>query len=292
MTAKKIFNKKEIKTFLIVVLSTMVIGFGVMYFLNPAELYTGGVSGLSQLIVNLVYAVSDGNTAINLGLLSFCFQLPLLIFGYFKLNKRFIIYTIISVVVLSVMMSFSPFFVVIPDDPLGSAIMGGLLTGFGNGILYKVGASSGGTSIVFQHLSIKTGKSVGAYQIVFNGIVILIAGIQFNLGVAVYTILSQLVVSLVIDRIHTSYNYLKLEIITTCGAEMADALAHHLPHGVTYLDAIGAYTHTEKKIIYAVISVHELHQYQELIESIDPKAFVVINGVDKVLGNFKKKIIN
>lgn len=289
---KKINIRKELKTFAVVVFGTMVIGFGIMYFLNPAGLYTGGVSGLAQLIVNTVSAVSEGVTAINLGLLSFCFQVPLLVFGYFKLNKRFIVYTVISVVVLSITLSLTPLFIIIPADPLGSAIAGGLLTGFGNGILYKVGASSGGTSIVFQHLSIKTGKSVGAYQIIFNGIVILFAGIQFNLGVAVYTILSQLIVSLVIDRIHTSYNFVKLEIITTLGDEMADALAHRLPHGVTYLDAIGAYTHTEKKIIYAVISVHELHQYQELIEQIDPKAFVIINGVDKVLGNFKKKIIN
>lgn len=289
---KKINFRKELKTFAIVVFGTVVIGFGIMYFLNPAGLYTGGVSGLAQLIVNTVAAVSQGETEMNLGLLSFCFQVPLLVFGYFKLNKRFIVYTVISVVVLSITLSLSPFFIIIPADPLGSAIAGGLLTGFGNGILYKVGASSGGTSIVFQHLSIKTGKSVGAYQIIFNGIVILIAGIQFNLSVAVYTILSQLIVSLVIDRIHTSYNFVKLEIITTLGDEMADALAHRLPHGVTYLDAIGAYTHTEKKIIYAVISVHELHQYQELIEQIDPKAFVIINGVDKVLGNFKKKIIN
>jgi len=289
---KKINIRKELKTFAVVIFGTVVIGFGIMYFLNPAGLYTGGVSGLAQLIVNTVSAVSQGGTAINLGLLSFCFQVPLLVFGYFKLNKRFILYTVISVVVLSITLSLSPLFIIIPADPLGSAIAGGLLTGFGNGILYKVGASSGGTSIVFQHLSIKTGKSVGAYQIIFNGIVILIAGIQFNLGVAVYTILSQLIVSLVIDRIHTSYNFVKLEIITTLGDEMADALAHRLPHGVTYLDAIGAYTHTEKKIIYAVISVHELHQYQELIEQIDPKAFVIINGVDKVLGNFKKKIIN
>jgi uncharacterized membrane-anchored protein YitT (DUF2179 family) len=289
---KKINFRKELKTFAIVVFGTATIGIGIMYFLNPAGLYTGGVSGLAQLIVNTVFAASQGEMQINLGLLSFLFQVPLLVFGYFKLNKRFIVYTVISVVVLSVVLSLSPFFIIIPADPLGSAIAGGLLTGFGNGILYKVGASSGGTSIVFQHLSIKTGKSVGAYQILFNGIVILIAGIQFNLGVAVYTILSQLIVSLVIDRIHTSYNFVKLEIITTLGDEMADALAHRLPHGVTYLDAIGAYTHTEKKIIYAVISVHELHQYQELIEQIDPKAFVIINGVDKVLGNFKKKIMN
>jgi uncharacterized membrane-anchored protein YitT (DUF2179 family) len=289
---KKINFKKELRTLGGTLLGTFVIAIGILYFIDPAELYTGGVTGLAQLIVNITRQVSGGSVLINLGLLTFLFQIPLMILGYVKLSKRFIFYTILSVVVVSGLLALPISFPVMGEDHLAAGLVGGILTGLGNGILYKVGASSGGTAILFQYLSIKTGKSVGIYQILIHGIIILIAGIQFSLAVAVYTLISQLLSAIVVDKVYTSYHFVKLEIITDQGTQMADALAHKLPHGVTYLNAVGAYTKKDNSIVSVVISFHELTMYKEFIESIDPKAFVVVIGVENVLGNFKKgKII-
>lgn len=285
-------KKKEFKTLVNVVLGTAIAGFGILYFINPAKLYTGGITGLAQLIVNVIELLSADDIVVNLGLLSFVMQIPLLVFGYFKLNNRFVFYTILSVVLFSVILSFRVEESILGDDILTNALVGGMLGGLGNGLIHKVGASGGGTSILFQYWSIKTGKSVGQYQIYLHGSVILLAGIIFGLDIAIYTIVSQLISSIVLDKIFTGYNFMKLEVITTNGREMADLLKSRLPHGVTMIDAIGAYSFQAKTVLYAVISVHEMQKYLMLIREIDPGAFVVMTGVSNVVGKFTKKIID
>jgi uncharacterized membrane-anchored protein YitT (DUF2179 family) len=287
------FNwKKEIKTILQVAAGSFLIGCGIMFFINPAGLYTGGVTGLAQLIVNVANDVSGGSFLINLGLLTFSFQVPMVILGYLKLSKRFILYTILAVVLISSFLALPLSIFVLEGDTLASALAGGILTGLGNVLLFRVGASSGGTAILFQYVSIKTGRAVGFLQFVFNGIIIMIAGIQFSLGVAIYTILSQMISAVVIDKLFTGYKFVKLEIITDCGEAMAEAIAHQLPHTATSVNAVGAFSHKEKKIVYAVISVHEIPQYNTLIKQIDPKAFTILSNVETVKGNFIKKIID
>lgn len=288
---KKIQWGKELRTFLQILGATLIIGVGIMYFINPSRLYTGGVTGLSQLIVNMVYDATGGAFQINLGLLTFLFQIPLIILGYRKLSRRFVIYSIISILIASTFLALPITTSVMGDDLLASALVGGVLTGLGNGLLYRVGASSGGTAILFQYLSIKTGKSVGIYQIFIHGAIILIAGIRYSLTVAVYTIICQGVSSLVVDRIHTAYNFVKLEIVSDKGVEIAQAFRRSLPHGGTLLEGKGGYTGDPRKILFVVVSAHEVPQYLSIIESLDPKAFTAISGVSSVKGNFLRKNI-
>lgn len=289
---EKINFNKEGKMLFQVFLGTAIYALGIIFFIDPFKLYTGGVTGLAQLIVNITSMVTNGNVVINLGILVFIFQIPLLIFGYKKLSGRFVFWTLVSVVISSVIMIFKVNFIIMGDDILTSALIGGILGGVGNGILHNAGTSGGGTSIIFQYWSIKTGKSVGTYQIFLHGIIILAAGFIFGLDIAIYTIVSQLISSIVMDKVFTGYNFMKLEVITVKGLALADELKTRLPHGVTMIDAIGAYTHQEKTILYAVISTHEMQKYLRIISEIDPNAFVVMTGVQKVKGNFKKKIIN
>jgi len=292
---KKLFAlvdwKKEAKSILFVVTGTVIAGLGILFFIDPSNLYTGGITGLAQLIINVVEKLTTNDLVINLGLLSFVFQIPLLIFAYFKLRKRFVIYTVLSVILFSIILSFRVESPIMGDDILTNALIGGILGGLGNGIIHKVGGSGGGTSIPFQYWSIKTGKSVGLYQLIFHGTLILVAGLIFGLEIAIYTIISQLISSVVLDKVFTGYNFMKLEIITSNGREMADALKA-LPHGVTMMDARGAYTYQARTVLYAVISVHEIQKYLALIRSIDPQAFVVMTGVSNIMGKFTKRIIN
>ncbi len=289
---KKIDVKKETRTMLNVIVGTAIYALGILFFVDPAKLYTGGITGLSQLIVNVVELLTSNNVHINLGILSFVLQVPLLVFAYFKLNGRFVFYTIVSVVLFSLILLFRVSEPLMGSDILTNALVGGILGGIGNGMLHRVGASSGGTSIPFQYWSIKTGKSMGTYQIFLHGLIILLSGVIFGLSIAIYTLISQLISSLVLDKIFTGYNFMKLEVVTTNGKEMADALKTKLPHGVTMIDATGAYTYQAKTVVFAVISVHEIQKYLTLIRQIDAQAFVVMTGVSNVMGKFTKKIID
>jgi uncharacterized membrane-anchored protein YitT (DUF2179 family) len=282
---------KELRTLASVLLGTLLVSVAIAFFIDPLKFYTGGVSGLSQLIVNIVEAATDGAVKINLGILLYGFQIPILVFGWIKLSRRFIIYTIISVTLTSLFLALPIGYAVLEDDLLASSIFGGTLLGLGNGLLLHAGASSGGTTIPFQYVSIRTGKSVGFLQIVFNAIIVGIAGFRFGFPIAIYTIISQMISSIVIDRIHTGYNFMKLEIVTDAGADVIAALVHQVPHGITSLDAVGMYSLQAKKMLYTVVSVHEVPKYVAIIRSVDPKAFIVMTGVSGVRGKFTKKII-
>jgi uncharacterized membrane-anchored protein YitT (DUF2179 family) len=282
---------KEKKTIIHVFLGSLLIGAGIAFFINAQRLYVGGINGLTQLIVNLVEFITAGNVVINLGILAFILQVPLMVFGYFKLSKKFILYTTFSVFIISLFLAI-PFSVsLFVEDKVAATLIGGILIGFGNGLLLKVGASSGGISILSQYLNIKTGKTVGTYQLLFNGMIISVAGIIFGIEIALYTIISHILTSLVIDKVHTGYNFMEVQIISSKGNEIADELRQKMVHGVTVVDAIGWYSKQPKKMIYTVISVHEMDTYIKLIESIDPSAFVIMDGVTKIHGKFIKKII-
>lgn len=283
--------RKEGKTVLSTVAGTLLIGAGIALFINPQKLYSGGVTGASQLIVNAIEAFSTTHRLVNLGLVTFLLQVPLMILGWFKLSKRFILYTILSVVLLSAMLAIPHEIAILSTDPLAAGLVGAILIGVGNGVLYRVGTSSGGMSILYQYLSLKTGRSVGNYQFLFNGLIIAVAGALFGVETAIYTLITQLITVLVIDKVHTAYNFMKLEVITSEGEEMADKLAQTMPHGITVTDAVGWYTKQKKMMIHTVISVHEIDRYVKLIEAIDPKAFIIMDGVSKVKGNFKKRVI-
>lgn len=283
--------RKESKTLASTIAGTLLIGVGIALFINPQRLYSGGVTGASQLIVNAIEAFSPDHLRVNLGLVTFLLQIPLMILGWFRLSKRFILYTILSVVLLSILLAFPHGLAILQTDKLAAGLVGAILVGVGNGVLYRVGTSSGGMSILYQYLSLKTGKSVGNYQFLFNGLIIVVAGFLFGVETAIYTLITQLITVLVIDKVHTAYNYMKLEVITSEGEAMADKLAQTMPHGITVTDAVGWYTKQKKMMIHTVISVHEIDRYVKLIEAIDPKAFIIMDGVAKVKGNFKKRVI-
>jgi uncharacterized membrane-anchored protein YitT (DUF2179 family) len=283
--------RKEGKTLISTIAGTLFIGVGIAVFINPQKLYSGGITGASQLIVNAIEAFSDNHQLVNLGLVTFLMQIPLMILGWFKLSKRFILYTILSVLLLSTLLAIPHSFAILESDKLAAGLVGAMLIGVGNGVLYRGGTSSGGMSILYQYLSLKTGRSVGNYQFVFNGLIIVVAGVLFGVETAIYTLITQLITVLVIDKVHTAYNFMKLEVITSEGEAMADTLAQTMPHGITVTDAVGWYTKQPKKMIHTVISVHEIDRYVKLIESIDPKAFIIMDGVSKVKGNFKKRVI-
>ena len=288
---KTILWVKESRTIWYVVLGSAFIGLGISLFINQQKLYVGGINGLTQLIVNIIELISGGEIVVNLGIFAFVLQMPLIVFGYFKLSKKFILYTLVSVALISLFLAIPFGLSLFPQDKITATLIGGILIGFGNGLILKVGASSGGISIISQYLNIKTGRTVGTYQLIFNGTIIFVAGLIFGIEIALYTIISHIITSLVIDKVHTGYNYMEVQIVSEKGEEIADALKGRMIHGITVMEAVGWYTQKNKKVIFTVISVHEIEEYVKLIMSIDESAFVIMDGVHRIVGKFVKKLI-
>lgn len=282
--------KREVKKVIFIAFGSLIASIGVLWFLNPAGLYTGGLTGVTQLLINIVFDIS-GKT-LNLGLFVFIFNVPILIFGILKMNRKFIYYSIYSIILQSLFLGLLPVSIVLEDDILSNALVGGILVGVGVGISFRVGGSSGGFDIIFQNLALKKNIPVGTQGFIVNLLIIGIAGSIFSWPIAVYTIIRVLITNLVIDKVHTSYNYIKIEVITEKGKEIAQLLIDKTNHGVTVTKGKGAYSKKDKDILHTIISSYELNKVVVMIKNIDKDAFISVSTVKKVVGNFAKIVID
>ncbi|MDY0316396.1 MAG: YitT family protein [Acholeplasmataceae bacterium] len=293
MSKTRIYH--EIRTLLAVFIFTFIYGIGVVWFLEAAiePLYTGGIPGIGQLIRSIVLKYSNydlGN--IFLGAFVLLMNIPTMILGFIGVSKKFTIYSFISVLIQATMLGFIPRIDFQITDTFTLAVLGGLLTGIGIGGSLRFGTSTGGLDIIAQYLSLRKGMSVGYVSLLLNVLIALIGGFVYGSGAIVaYTVIRIIVTTLVTDKIHTSYNFLKVEIITKVPEKMYDEILVKLYRGVTILKAEGAYSHDEKSFLVVVISAYELRNLKSLLKENDPKAFTIITPVKDIYGNFKRKTI-
>ena len=286
----KNFLKHEAKKIIFIAVGSLITSIGVVWFLNPAGLYTGGLTGVVQLLINVVYKANG--TTLNLGLFVFIFNIPIIIYGLLKMSKKFIYYSIYAIALQSLFLGLIPVTIILEEDILSNALVGGILVGVGVGMSFRVGGSSGGFDIIFQNIALKKNIPVGTQSFSVNMIIIGAAGAFFGWTIAVYTIIRVLITNLVIDKIHTSYNYIKIEVITEKGDEIAHLLVTKTKHGVTVTSGLGAFSNKKKDILHTIISSYELNKFVVMIKEIDESAFISISTVKKVVGNFTKIVID
>jgi len=284
------FLKTEGRKIIYITIGSFIGSIGIVWFLNPVGLYSGGISGISQLIVNIALKFFDFK--LNLGMILFMLNVPILIFGFIKISRKFIYYSIYSVLLQSVFLGLLPVNLIIEGDILANALVGAILLGVGNGMSLRVGGSSGGTDILFQYISFKTHTTMGTLGMGLNIVIISVAGFLFEWPIAIYTIIRVIITNLVIDKVHTSYNFIKLEVITEKGVDVAKLLVEKTQHGVTVTTGTGAYSNNDKTILHTIISAYELNRVVSIIRDIDENAFINVSTVKKVVGNFTKIIID
>ena len=313
--SKKEKTKNVITTIILVVVCSTVISISTAMFLNPLDLYAGGVTGIGQIILHLI-GILSGN-GINaymkwLGLLNLILLMPFNILAYFKLSKKYAFYTGISSIVQTIVLSFPTFWENLnvfknaagEYDYIACSIVAGLISGLCNGLLMRRGATSGGIITLCQYLNIKKGKSVGFINLITSG-TIMILGATISLldqgenaefgpaiSIALYTFINFLISSLTVDYVHTAYNKAKLEVVTEKGYEITEALLKELPHGITIESGIGAFSGREKSVLNVIIQNYETSYYVKIIKEIDPDAFISVLPCRNIFGKFNQRVID
>lgn len=304
--------KKNITCVVMVTISTIIYCLGVMWFLQPASLYSGGVTGIAQLISNTCDKFFGFHwLKSNLGLLVLIINIPILIYGWKKVSKRFVICSVISIVLQTILMND---ILSVPDFGINTGInpitgemfgngpgemdllllsfIGGFVSGVGSSLALRYGTSTGGVDVLAQALSFKKNMSIGFMSLIVNVIVAILGAMVFgNPAVLFYTIVRIISQSVITDKIHTAYNFLKIEIVTTKAEEVSQLLLSDIGRGITVINAMGAYTHSEKSILEIIISSYEMHRVIDDAKRIDPGVFITVSPVKRVVGNFKRKTI-
>lgn len=294
----------------IVFVANLLLSVATVWFLEPANLYAGGATGLAQLFQRLIIKCG-GN--VNLGLLIFIVNIPIVLIGFKFVSKKFAIYSVLAVVIQSVctgLITFSPFQSlaepVISYTKAGTlvsttnyggiltlAIFGGLLAGFASGLALRYGTSTGGIDVVAQALALHKNFSMGNITMLLNILIAVVGGgvLQGSWIIVLFTCVRMILNSLVMDKVHTSYTYTGLHIFSSCSTEIGQAIMKELKRGCTFLQVVGAYTNEPKVELYCVVSTYEIEKVLKLVDGYDKKAFITMSPVKRIRGNFIKKSI-
>lgn len=278
----------------IVIVSSAIYALAVVWFLEPANLVSIGFTGIGQILSRLLLKV---NINIPVGVFTLVLNIPLCIYGLKSVSPRFIIYSLLSVVVQAIfLMGWIPQINIGIDpekDRLFLSIISGLIVGVGIGVALRYGTSTGGVDILAQALSLKKNISIGMFSTIVNITLAIIAGgiMQGDWAITLYTFIFIIISNIVIDKIHTAYNYLRIDVITKDSEAVSKALIEGINRGCTILDVQGAYTHQNKYDVFMVISSYELEKAKRIIYSVDKEAFIMVLPVKRIIGAFFKHTI-
>lgn len=289
----------------IVILSSAFYSLAVAIFLEPAGLLSIGMTAVGQICNRLIemFAPSCPDFLKSVGLYQLLFNIPLCIYGFKHVSPRFIIYTLLSVVIQSVFLLgwIDGEYIltnVVGINPANEtyrlllAIIAGLFGGVGIGVALRYGTSTGGVDILAQALSLKKSISIGVFSTVVNVILAIINGIMAHqLAIALYTFIFIIITNIVVDKIHTAYNYLRIDVITKHKDELSKALIDEIQRGCTIAEVMGAYTKEDKYDIFMVISSYELEKAKRIIYKVDPEAFIMVLPVKRIIGAFFRHTI-
>ena len=272
--------RDKVKKILTVILGTVIVAISLDAFLAPSGIAPGGLSGLAIVINHL--------TAIPLGLLILLLNIPIFILGLRYFNKRFMLFSLIGMFMLS---TFTDIFVFLPkvtEDMLLSAIYGGALMGLGLGLVFNAGFTTGGTDIAAQILKKKHPSiSVGRFVLVIDAFIVSIAGIVFaKWEVLLYSSIALYISTFIIDVIVEGGDLAKVAyIISDNPKNLSESISATLERGTTLLHASSFFSGEEKSVLLCVVKKYEITKLKGIIQEIDKNAFVILSDAREVLGN-------
>lgn len=266
------------KEYIIVALACMVMAFNTSYFFIGNKLAQGGVSGLSLIIHYL--------SNIDMSYLYFALNIPLIILAYIFLGKNFLLKTLFATFVLSVFLKVFASFSEPLDDILLAAIFGGAINGIAIGIVFYAGGSTGGIDIIAKIINKYTGIPISRILLTTDFIVLSMVAVIFGKVIFMYTLISLVISSKMIDIIQVGiYSAKGVTIITTKEDEIRKRIMEDTGRGITLIDARGGYTQKEIGMLYCVVGQYQLIKVKTIVKEVDPSAFMIVADVHEVIGN-------
>lgn len=278
------------------IFGTFLYAAGMNLFLVPLNLYSGGLMGICQLIrtflVSYLHFPFYGFDIA--GIIYYIVDIPLVYLAFRVMGRSFCVKTVVCITTMTIFLTVIPIpkTMVLTDDVLTSAIIGGIICGFGTGLTLMMGGSGGGMEIVSMYYIRKNGNySVGKISLVVNLFVYTICLFLFNIKLVIYSIIFAVVSSMATDRVHAQNINVEIVVITKKdSAEMEREVLERLGRGLTRWNATGGYTHENVDVLYILLSKYELSQLRQIIHKYDPDAFVVAKEHAQVNGNYLKKL--
>ena len=271
---------KRYNWILATVVGSAVFAFGFAVFLMPNDMNAGGISGLAQVIVELIGVGSVGTISILI-------NLPLFVLGGLKIGKRFFAGSLLGMVLSSVLIDLFALLQIPAQEPLISVLYGGVLSGLGLGLVFVCGTSTGGSDILVRLLKLRwRNVPIGQISMSFDAIVVVLTGIVFgDISKALYTGIAVFLTGQVVDAVVYRFDYSKVAlIISKQHRQIAHRIGVQLDRGATFLHGEGSYSHAQTEVVLTVVKKQQVAELKELVTHIDPEAFIIVQEAHQVLG--------
>ena len=262
-------------------------------FLLPSGFAPGGISGIA-FIINVL---TDGMIPVGIG--TFVLNIPMFILGYKELGRKFALNSLLGTVLYSVMIDALGVLSLYVPPYIGAenflnAVYGGLFLGLGLGLIFRGGATTGGTDIAARVLQIKfSWLTLGQIVLIFDILLLGVVAVSYrSITAAMYSGVVVFISSKVIDLAEGGVNYAKQAyiILPEAGAsqELATAIMAKMRHGVTKLEGLGMHSGKMLPILMCVVGNRQIPALRRLVESFDKNAFVIVSDVREIQGTWKK----
>lgn len=245
--------------------------------LIPNQFISGGITGLA-LLVYYVFPV------VPMGVIYFIMNIPLYVLGWLSIGRRFFWYSLVGLVMfsLAVLLPIPAFHI---HDKILAALLAGIITGSGSGVILRSKGSGGGLDILSIFLLKRYSIRLGTTVLAFNTGLLFVAAFRFSLESALYVLIYMFVTSQVLNVVVTGLSQRKaVMIISTHWADINRQIIDRINRGVTIVRGQGGFTGQETHILYSVVTFSELSRLKEIVRRTDPRAFVVVTDTLEVMG--------
>lgn len=271
----------KVKNILFILLGAAIFSFGFIHFNIQNELGEGGFSGITLIL----YFVLGWDVA----LMNLLLNIPMFIIGWKVLGRKVFLYTLIGTVGVSFFLKIFQIYEVqigLQNDLFLASLFAGVFVGVGLGIIFRYGGTTGGVDILARIVHKYVGWSMGKTMFLFDAGVILLSWLTFlDERSMMYTLVAVFVGARVIDFVQEgAYSGRGAFIISDHQNEIADRIGKEMDRGVTILDGHGFYSKAKREMLYCVIGRNEIVRLKNIINSVDPHAFVSIVDVHDVMG--------
>lgn len=277
--------KRRVLDYLMITVASFIYAVAVSLFLDPNSLAPGGVTGIA-IILNRLSGLETGTWVLII-------NVPIIILGMWKFGLHFILSTLYCTAATSFFINLLATFGVATEDRLLAALVGGALMAVGIGLVFRAGATTGGTDIIVKLLRLRFPHlKTGSLFLITDAIIVTSSAFVFkDLDVALYAGLVVFINSVLLDVVLYGRDGAKLIfIISDAHASITKRLLEELDIGVTYISGTGAYSGKEKSVIMCVMKKQISAQAEVIVREEDPAAFMIVTSATEIFGEGYKSI--
>jgi len=244
----------------------------------PHKFLSGGITGTALIFYYLF-------PFLPVAVLVLVLNIPLFAIGWAFVGRRFFIYSIVGMLTLAGTLEWVHVSVPLHDKLL-AALFAGILTGIGGGLTLRSRGSAGGLDILSVILLKRFSIPIGKAFLTFNAVVLVATTFLFSLETAIYSLIYIYTTARMMDLVITGLSKRKaVLIISDQWAKISEDILYRMGRGVTLLHGQGGYSGKAESILYAIVSMRELHRIKRIVQNVDSNAFVVVQDTLEVMGH-------